>query len=97
MALGDRGYRLKSDLIRRREQPSKSIWHGYRLTLDEQRRIDSMMGKALIDPHICDRLVNQRDSALLDEFGLSAETQQWLCSIQAASLIELAQAITAYP
>jgi hypothetical protein len=56
-----------------------------------------MMGKALIDPRICDRLVNQRDSALLDEFGLSAETQQWLCSIQAASLVELAQAITAYP
>jgi len=75
-----------------REVPLKPIWHGYLLTREERTSLDRMMGKALLDSRFCDRLLRQRDSALLAEFGFSPSAEAWLCSIKADSLSELAQA-----
>ncbi len=60
---------------------------------DEKQRLDNLMGIALLDADIRDRLVNKRDSSLLTAFGLSQDTQHWLQEIKAHSLAELAQAI----
>lgn len=70
-------------------------WWDYVLSKDERRRLDSLMGLALLDEDICRRLVKQRETALLDSFGLSKETQTWLKGIRANSLTELAEAIVA--
>ncbi len=70
------------------------VWHGFLLDNDEKRRIDSLMGSALLDDVVYERLVNQRDPSLMSSFGLSLETQDWLLSIKAASLEELAQEIS---
>jgi hypothetical protein len=60
---------------------------------DEKQRLDNLMGIALLDTDVRDRLVNKRDKSLLTDFGLSQETQNWIREINATSLIELAQAI----
>lgn len=68
-------------------------WWDYMLSQDERKRLDHLMGVALLNDDIRERLVSQRDVALLVAFGLSEETQGWLRGIQATSLVELAQAI----
>lgn len=77
-----------------REQYTRSgIWRGFLLTADEKRSIDRLMGTALMDDGMRDLLVNKRDLSLMASFGLSLETQNWLRSINASSLEELAQEI----
>ena len=49
------------------------------------------------DEEIRGRLVDQRDDTLMEAFGLSTETQGWLRTIKANSLVELAQAIVSAP
>ena len=71
----------------------KKVWYGYLLSHEERSRIDMLLGKALLDQTFCDQLIHNRDSALMSDSGLSTETQDWLCSIEASSLSELAQAI----
>ncbi len=78
---------------RERQFARPEIWHGFLLTADEKRRIDNLMGSALLDESVCDLLVNQRDTSIMASFGLSFETQKWLRSIEASSLEELAQEI----
>ncbi len=68
-------------------------WWQYTLCKEERKRLDDLMGAALLDTDICDRLVKQRDRSLLTAFGLSDETQGWLRSIKANSLVEFAQAV----
>ena len=71
----------------------RDLWHGFLLSVDEKRRIDQLMGSALLDDTLCELLVNQRDTSLMARFGLSLDTQKWLRSIPASSLEELAQEI----
>ncbi len=59
----------------------------------EMKRLDNLMGVALLDESVRHRLVKERDASLLTAFGLSHETQSWLREIQATTLAELAQAI----
>lgn len=63
----------------------------------ERQRLDKLVGLALLDEGMCRRLVADRDPALMNAFGLSAETQSWLRSIQANNLTEFAQAVMAGP
>lgn len=62
---------------------------------EEKRRLDNLMGTALLDTTVHNRLVYERDSSLFAAFGLSKETQNWLRTVEANSLTELAQAIVA--
>ncbi len=62
---------------------------------EEKRRLDHLLGTALLDETVRKRLVNERDASLLTSFGLSTETQSWLRTVEARSLTELAQAIVA--
>jgi hypothetical protein len=68
-------------------------WWDYMLSKDESRRLDNLMGVALLDEEVSQRLVNDRDDTLLASFGLSKETRSWLRGIPATSLVELAEAI----
>jgi predicted site-specific integrase-resolvase len=70
-------------------------WWNYVLSKEERRRLDQLLGVALLDDEVRERLVERRDRALFERFGLSTETQTWLCSVQAASLTELAEAVVA--
>jgi len=70
-----------------------ATWWQDVMNRDEKQRLDNLMGVALLDANVCDRLVNQRDTSLLTAFGLSQDTQSWLQDIRAHSLAELAQAI----
>jgi len=72
-------------------------WWQYMLSKDERRRLDNLMGVALLDEEIRGRLVDQRDNTLMDAFGLSTETKSWLRTVKATSLVELAQAIVSAP
>ena len=68
-------------------------WWEDMLSRDEKQRLDNLMGVALLDTDIRNRLVNERDKSLFTAFGLSEKTQQWLHEIQARTLNELARAI----
>ncbi len=72
-------------------------WWQYVLSKEERRRLDNLMGIALLDEDVRDRLVKHRDRSLLDAFGICEETQSWLRSVQAGNLVELAQAIVSGP
>jgi|GEM_PF-2504456 hypothetical protein len=78
---------------RRSELKRLDVWPGFLLSHDEMGRINRLMGSALLDESLGERLIHQRDNALLASYGLSLETQNWLCSIEASTLDELAQAI----
>jgi len=77
----------------KRELGRKKLWQGYLLTQEERCQIDHLMGRALLDYRFCERLIQHRDVSIFAEYGLSPATQQWLCSIEASSLTEFAQAI----
>lgn len=68
-------------------------WWEYVLEKEEKRRLDNLMGIALLDEDVRHRLVKERDSSLFTAFGLSPETQSWIRALPANSLTELAQAI----
>ncbi|MHB8627237.1 MAG: hypothetical protein ACYDBJ_17875 [Aggregatilineales bacterium] len=70
-------------------------WWQHTLAQNEHERLDNLMGLALLDPTVHDRLIVQHDPALLDGFDLSADTRYWLSSIKANTLKEFAQAIIA--
>jgi hypothetical protein len=70
-----------------------NAWWDYVMHKEERRRLDNLMGLALLDESVCERLLDGRDQSLLSAFGLSYETQAWLRAIQASSLVELAEAI----
>mgnify|MGYP007022262673 CR=1 FL=1 len=70
-----------------------NAWWDYVMTKEERQRLDNLMGLALLDENVCDRLIIERDETLMKAFGLSTETQTWLRGVEATSLTELAQAI----
>lgn len=74
-----------------------SAWWDYLRSKEERKRLDNLMGLALLDEDICRRLLKDRDPSLFTAFGLTAETQAWLRSIKATTLIELAEAIISGP
>jgi hypothetical protein len=74
-----------------------SAWWDYLLSKGESRRLDNLMGIALLDEEFSHRLLNDRDDRLLEPFGLSLETRAWLRSIKAKTLVEFAQAIVSGP
>ncbi len=69
------------------------VWWDYVLSKDEQCRLENLLGVALLNGDVRERLLHSHDNSLLAAFGLSQETQAWLCSVKASSLAELAQAI----
>ncbi len=70
-------------------------WWRHLFHQSERERLDNLIGLALLDPEICERLVNKRDPSLLSTFGLSKQMQDWLKSLNASTLKELAQLIVA--
>ncbi len=71
------------------------VWWDYLLSRSERQRLENLMGLALLDRKLCESLLARRDDSLLAAFGLSQETRDWLKSIKANSLAELAQAMMA--
>jgi len=69
------------------------VWEAPALTQTEGDQLDQLVGLALLDSSVADRLVVQRDPALLDTFNLTNDTRQWLSELRVGSLEELAQAI----
>lgn len=74
-----------------------TAWWDYVLSKEESRRLDNLMGIALLDEDFGNRLLNERDDSLLMPFGFSQETVAWLRTIQATDLVEFAQAIVSGP
>ncbi len=70
-------------------------WWRNVLNQSELERLDNLVGLALLDADICEQLVNKRDPSLLSNFGISRQMQEWLESVQATNLRELAQLIVA--
>lgn len=73
------------------------LWWDHVLSKEESKRLDNLMGLALLDETICRRLVIDRDSSLFTSFQLSSETQAWLRTINATTLSEFAEAVVAGP
>jgi hypothetical protein len=71
------------------------VWWRNVLTQSERERLDNLIGLALLDDKVCDRLVTKRDPDLLSTFGLSEQAQKWLIEIEATTLRDFAQAIVA--
>lgn len=71
-----------------------NAWWQHVLSQDERKRLDNLMGIALLDTEIGKQLLTGQDDTLYSAFGLSEETRQRLRSIQATTLVDFAQAIT---
>jgi hypothetical protein len=69
------------------------VWWRYVHSQSERERLDHLMGLALLDKTVSERLVTERDPGLFTAFHLSEHTQHWLMNTSAATLKELAQAI----
>jgi len=63
----------------------------------ERASIDALLGIALVDQAVCNRLVHERDTAFLTANGLSLPVQRWLKNLSANSIVEIAQAVTYHP
>ncbi len=70
-----------------------SGWWRWCFSQSERERLDHLVGLALLDAEICERLVNKRDPSLFSIHGLSRQTQDWLKIVPAKTLKELAQLI----
>jgi hypothetical protein len=70
-------------------------WWQHSLNQSERERLDDLMGLALLDQDVRERLIVQHDTSLFDAFGLSEETRHWLASLRVNTLKEFAQAIVA--
>ena len=70
-------------------------WWQHSLSQSERERLDDLMGLALLDKDFRERLIVQHDASLLEPFGLSDETRQWLATLRVTTLKEFAQAIVA--
>lgn len=77
-------------------QGTDSWWELVR-SKEERKRLDNLMGLALLDEDISRRLLKDRDASLFAAFGLAQETQLWLRSIKATTLVEFAEAILSGP
>lgn len=62
--------------------------------LEENQKLDQLMGAALLSEEVCQRLLGH-DEGLLLKFHLSEPTRRWLMDIKAHSLTEFAQAVVA--
>ncbi|HVO70342.1 MAG TPA: hypothetical protein VMT24_09870 [Aggregatilineaceae bacterium] len=71
------------------------VWQQHSLSQSERERLDNLMGLALLDQDVHERLLVQRDPSLLDAFDLSEDMRRSLSTIQASTLKEFAQAIVA--
>ena len=72
-------------------------WWDHILTQPERKRLDQILGLALLDDTFCRRLLKDCDSTFLAPFDLTPETQTWLRDIQASSLEEFARQVVAGP
>lgn len=70
-------------------------WCNYVRNQDERRRLDHLLGVALLDENIRHRLVDTRDEALLTAFGLSESTRRWIITLHANSLTDIASEVAA--
>ena len=70
-----------------------SIWRGFLLNADEKRRIDRLMGSALLDDSLCDLLVNQARRFPDGELRAFAGNSGLAAQHPGSSLEELAQEI----
>lgn len=71
---------------------SDSWWQRV-LSQSDFERLDNLIGLALLDHNLCERLVVQRDRSLMSSFGLPEHVQNWLLSIKASTLKDFAEAI----
>jgi hypothetical protein len=74
---------------------SAPLTHRAGLPAEERSKIDQLLAAALLDGGVAERLLYGPDDALLAAYRFAEETRHWLCSLQATSLEDLAQQITA--
>lgn len=88
-------YPASSSLFAFDMQPRSNgdVWRQHTLGQSERDRLDNLMGQALVDQRVHDRLLVQHDLSLLDDFDLSDDTRHWLSGVRASTLKEFAQAI----
>jgi hypothetical protein len=72
-------------------------WWDHVLSQAERKRLDQILGMALLDETFCRRLLKDCDPTFLAPFDLTTETQAWLRAIQAGSLEEFAKKVIAGP
>lgn len=70
-------------------------WWSHVRNQDEHRRLDNLLGVALLDENVRRRLVDNRDDELLNAFGLSESTKWWIGTLSASSLSDIAREVAA--
>jgi len=59
----------------------------------ERDSLDVLLGAALLDSDVRQRLVVRRDTTLFNSYAISQRVQRWLKALQATSVAEIAQAV----
>ena len=70
-------------------------WCSNVLSQNERDALDYLVGLALLNTAICERLIVKHDCGLLAAFGLSENAKNWVLGIEAQTLKDFAQAIVA--
>lgn len=65
----------------------------YVLSAEEMGKLDYLVGMALLDKDVCQRLLHGKAEELIAALDLSRDTRTWLNQLQVSSLTDLASAI----
>jgi hypothetical protein len=74
-----------------------SRWWDYVLSKDETKKLNELLGIALLDSDFCQRLLSGNDESILTKFDFSSPMRDWLMNIHATTLQELAEALVSGP
>ena len=72
-------------------------WWDYVLSKDEAKKLNELLGTALLDADFCQRLLSGTDESILSKFEFSTQMREWLLNIHASTLQELAEALVSGP
>lgn len=70
--------------------------HPLQLTSNDREKLDRLIGAAILDSTVYERLIDRQDTALFDEYELSQVTRALICTVRASTLTELADAIVSF-
>lgn len=69
---------------------------GPHVSKEDKQALDHLMGEALLNDRVCQRLLHEPADTWLEAFALSEEVRAWLLGVSATTLEELARIIQAH-
>lgn len=88
-------FNRQPEIAAARGTQSAGLFPTHRISLSHEDRegINQLIGAALLDATLEQRLLHKQDDSLFATCSISAEAQRWLSTVRATSLAEFAQQV----